>query len=470
MARATGTGWRGVRWVLAGVAAGLLLQVRGATLVVDPSGGTPYTTIQSAIDAALPGEDDVFVRCGYYRERILLKDGVSVRGEGAPCTTIDGGRRGTVVHVPEVQSTVELSGFTVRGGSMSAASFGFGIHMDGSGAPVITRNIIEDNFNSGIAVYPQASGVNLAPVITRNVIRNNLGCCSGGGIWLAGQSDAVVTSNLIVGNSATYGGGIYAAGKALIAHNTVVQNVAGGYGGGVWADGGIDASPTLRENVIADNRASSGGGVASISTPPLVVSRNDVFHNVPQNYWPGQDPTGQNGNVSVDPLFVDQRANFFGFQLRSSSPLLEAGVGGPSPGEAAFDLAGLPRFLDSDADGAAASDIGARENDGPTHLSALPQGDGFTWDPVVRQPTGYEAFRGDLSVLRAAGVYTQDPAVVPGARHFCALQAPALSDDDVPTPGQVLFYLAAARGAVAGTLGFTSSAVERVRTMECMAP
>jgi len=188
---------------------------------------------------------------------------------------------------------------------------------------------------------------------------------------------------------------------------------------------------------------------------------------LPDNYltWDGQDPTGQNGNVSIDPVFVDMRANFLGFQLRSSSPLLEAGVAGA---QSPLDLAGLPRPLDGDADGVSASDIGARENDGPTRLLAFLEG--CAWDPVLRPGTRYEAFRGDLDVLRATGVYTQDPDTVPGARHFCDLHAAALLDGEVPQPGQVLFYVAAARGAVPGTLGYTSAAVERPRTMACTPP
>ncbi len=444
-----------------------MLQTRGATLVVDPSGSTPYTTIQSAIDAAVPGQDDVFVRCGHYPGRILLKDGVSVRGERATCTTIDGQRQGgSVVRIPQLQASIELSGFTVRGGSFSPGAYG--VEIRSPGAPVITRNIIEGNFASGIGVYPWSSGDGLVPVITQNVIRDNRECCAGGGILLAGQSDALVTSNLIIGNSADYGAGIYVAGKALIAHNTIVQNLTTGLGGGVWANGGSGRSPTLQDNVIADNRATGGGGVVSYLTQYIVFSGNDVFGNFPDNYWTwnDQDPTGQNGNVSVDPVFVDMRANFLGFQLRSSSPLLEAGVAGAQP---PLDLAGLPRVLDGDADGVSASDIGARENDGPTRLAPLPQGDGFAWDPVG-QGGRYDAFRGGLAVLQTTGVYTQDPDTVPGARHFCDLQAPALLDDEVPDPGQVLFYLVAARGAVPGTLGYTSAAVERARTMACTPP
>src|SRR5262245_29128258 len=167
--RSSGSRHRGALWVLAGIAIVAVLHAGAATLVVDPAGSTPYTTIQAAIDAAVPGQDDVLVLCGTYRENLLLKDRVSVRGAGAACTTIDGRRLGSVVRIPELQDTIELSGFTVRNGAPTSGNLGSGIEMRSSGAPLITRNIVEGNFASGIAAYTWYSTVNLAPVITQNV-------------------------------------------------------------------------------------------------------------------------------------------------------------------------------------------------------------------------------------------------------------------------------------------------------------
>lgn len=459
--------------VLGGLASLLALRALAVTLIVDQTGGGSFSAIQPAIDAAAPG-DDVFVRCGTYAENVVMKEGVSLRGAGAPCTTIDGGRHGTVVRIPAMQGTVELSGFTLRGGNTALgppSSVGYGVEILG-GTPVISRNVIEGNIPGGVTASVGA-GVALAPTIVNNVLVGNGPCCYGGGIVLSGQSDAVVASNLLAGNVSDYGGGIFVAGKALIAQNTIVQNVAHAYGGGVWADGVSTAAPTLHGNVIVGNRSTaSGGGVFSWLSPAVRFSENDVVSNLPDNYFAanGYDPTGHDNNVSVDPLFVDERVSFLGFALRSSSPLLDFGMVPPFPyPELERDLAGLPRALDGDADGLGKPDLGARENDGPTRLLAT-QADGLSWDPVMRPGIGYEAFRGDLDVLRETGVYTQDPVSVPGARQFCALAVPSLSDTDVPVPGQALFYLAAARGTVAGTLGFTSAGSERPRTMPCVSP
>ena len=78
------------RLVLALLALLLVAPSRPETLVVDDDGTAPFQTIQSAIDAAVDLVDDVYVRCGYYAENVVLASSVDVIGEGAHCTTIDG--------------------------------------------------------------------------------------------------------------------------------------------------------------------------------------------------------------------------------------------------------------------------------------------------------------------------------------------------------------------------------------------
>ena len=84
------------------------LAAHAATLVVDPSGGTPYTTIQPAIDDAVAG-DEVFVRCGEYSGPVLMKNGVDLRGAGAHCTVIDGELKGSVVLMPTIDLPTTLT-------------------------------------------------------------------------------------------------------------------------------------------------------------------------------------------------------------------------------------------------------------------------------------------------------------------------------------------------------------------------
>ena len=85
-----------------------------------------YPTIQSAIDAASPG-DEVLVDDGLYPENLLIEKDLFLRSEnGADVTTIDGGSPdaddygSTIVVRPESNTThhpiVEIDGFRIKNG------------------------------------------------------------------------------------------------------------------------------------------------------------------------------------------------------------------------------------------------------------------------------------------------------------------------------------------------------------------
>jgi hypothetical protein len=78
------------------------------------------------------------------------------------------------------------------------------------------------------------------------------------------------------------------------------------------------AAPMIRRNIVASN---SGRGVLCLTgdTNPAFHC-NDVWNNVGGNYFGCTDPTGTNGNISVDPLFCDPANE--NFSLLSGSPCL----------------------------------------------------------------------------------------------------------------------------------------------------
>ena len=95
-------------------------------------------------------------------------------------------------------------------------------------------------------------------------------------------------------------------------------------------------------------------------TKPVVY---DVFDNragiigPPTNYVGVADQTGSNGNLSVEPDFVD--AFLDDFRLRPGSPVVDAGSGADVADAEDFD--GDPREVDGDDDGATVVDMGAQE-------------------------------------------------------------------------------------------------------------
>ncbi len=135
-----------------------------------------------------------------------------------------------------------------------------------------TGTRIQDNQagtdGGGIANAPGATAE-----LQRVTVRGNSAAQDGGGIFNQGTL-TIADASLIgrerdaSGNEAgRNGGGIAHAGGSLTVIGATIQgNVAGtapggGSGGGVWADPG--AQPDLRNVTVADNQATSGGGIAA---------------------------------------------------------------------------------------------------------------------------------------------------------------------------------------------------------------
>jgi parallel beta-helix repeat protein len=383
-------------------------------------------TIQVAIDEAASG-DTVLVAPGTYVERInFLGKAIAVTSEAGPAATIiDGGGDGVVVTFDSGEGPgAVLRGFTVTNGGgfmgggvavssasptiennvitantgcdgiginvsfgspsiagnritnnvRSGCSGGFGgagIKVSGAGAAVITGNVIADNSLTGA----DGGGISLFaagfPVIRNNVISGNsvsgvFPAAQGGGIWIVNQSDALVVQNLIIGNSAGEGGGIYwlvpsgATGPRVV-NNTIAGNFAivAGDGSAVYADG-FDANAALVNNLLigADGQTALHCGNFNDANPPI-VRFNDVFTLASPAYGGlCTDQTGVNGNVSVAPAFVNPMLD--DYRLQAISPVIDAGDS-TAADVPASDLDGDPRVVDGNGDGLAVVDMGAYE-------------------------------------------------------------------------------------------------------------
>ncbi|HYV85286.1 MAG TPA: MopE-related protein [Patescibacteria group bacterium] len=196
---------------------------------------------------------------------------------------------------------------------------------------LIEANLIADNLAQGTIGQGGGLYIDSAPgtIVRRNLIIGNRALLSGGGF--AGRSTVTVTDNLIYGNSAdVYGGGlsVYQV-TAQITNNTIVGNsatgtvipsgyIASAYGAGVDVTTLNTQNPpqvTLSNNLIVKNAVTStglGGGLHSDRTTPIIGTTNlwgnvkipSTSNNVGGDFTDAQ-VIGQNGNVSVDPLFVN---------------------------------------------------------------------------------------------------------------------------------------------------------------------
>ncbi|MBN1506690.1 MAG: right-handed parallel beta-helix repeat-containing protein [Sedimentisphaerales bacterium] len=349
-----------------------------------------YRSIQQAISDCTDG-DTVIVSPGVYYETINFSGKNVVLTSTDPndpkivgYTIIDADGDGTVVTFENGEtSEAVLTGFTITGGvgTLEEGSEGSYKFFTGGGiccrwgSPTITRNVIRGNhmpfreemvddtfyleYSFGGAIYA-VSGC----TITHNVIYNN-SAFEGGGICVY---EGIVANNIIYHNSAGYGGGVY-IGFGCLVNNTIVANDCSlypdyGCGGNVYAEFGYDEDLTVANNVICG--AESGGGLYCVVRPHKDLIRfNDVWNNTPGNYGTqdsrtgdsvfgdSADWTGQFGNISEDPRFVDVWNNTY--RISADSPCISAGDPVTIPASGRRDIDEDPRIF------AVRVDIGADE-------------------------------------------------------------------------------------------------------------
>jgi hypothetical protein len=93
---------------------------------------------------------------------------------------------------------------------------------------------------------------------------------------------------------------------------------------------------------------------------------------------------------------------------------------------------------------------------------------GFVEWQQEQGPTTWNVYLGDLSVLRATGVYTQAPGSNPLADRSCGVTDTFVADATVPAAGGVQFSLVAGvTGGVEGNLGQNSAGAPRPNTNPC---
>jgi predicted outer membrane repeat protein len=218
-----------------------------------------------------------------------------------------------------------------------------------------------------LALWAVAGGSIKDVVIEDNQGRN------GGGMWFADQYVPVTVSGLTVqGNTATQrGGGLYMryAGTGTMSSTLVASNAATLEGGGIYVSAvlqtatpcKLDVAPYTpgqcatnlatnldgmvlyanttagsgaglvngHENLVVSNSViagHAGAGVKVIGTGAQTWTFNDTF---PASFSGMSDPTGSNGNIAADPMFMAVPTDF---HLQVGSPLIDAGEGGADIG------------------------------------------------------------------------------------------------------------------------------------------
>ena len=281
-----------------------LLLVSGLLAAAISTPATPATlhvphdhkTIQTAVDAAKPG-DTVLVAPGFYKERIRLKPGITVKSAGndekgklglkrSETTIIDGNFKNATGPGAAMAEGSVLDGFTVTGvgeyndelwekhhatqGEEQAHE-----HIGEPGTPgisivgvtrcMVSNNIVHHNGYTGITITG-AKGKRVSPHVRRNVTYRNMG----GGIGSMKESTAFIEENICFENY--YAGIGHNNASPLVLNNTCYANIRAGIG----VSG--HSRPIVRGNKCYQNRR-AGIGIRSGEETQPIIEYNECYEN-----------------------------------------------------------------------------------------------------------------------------------------------------------------------------------------------
>jgi len=289
-------------------------------------------TLRAAIQEtnAMPGHDIISLPAGNYNLSIIgdnvsdatgdldITDDLTIIGDGAGTTIIDGGNRSRVFVVSS-EITVEISGVTLQNGNDAAtgggiynsgtltltdiaidsntAEAGGGIHNSATGDLTIISSTVSNNTaSSGGGIFNEGGMLSITDTVVssnsagssggirntgtvtimNSMVRDNMSGCAGGGIDNKSGGTATITSSNFKGNKAPHGGGIANdGGNASITDTVINSNTASSDGGGILNMPGCTL--TITNSTVKDNKAEAAGGInnaGNLTMTECIVSGN----------------------------------------------------------------------------------------------------------------------------------------------------------------------------------------------------
>ncbi|MBD3334589.1 MAG: hypothetical protein GF355_03650 [Candidatus Eisenbacteria bacterium] len=190
---------------------------------------------------------------------------------------------------------------------------GGAVAVQNAGATIVGNSFEDNSGTSGGALMLWSA----AGEVRGNTFEGNQASSSGGAVTFRTSNNVSFEQNILVGNSASGGGGAILLDDSSpeILLSTLAHNVALD-GGGIKMTG--PAAPLISQTLIAWNEGQGQVHCQTISAP--VFTCCDVFGEVQPFYDGGcEDPTGQNGNIALDPLFCGPQS----VELQECSPCVD---------------------------------------------------------------------------------------------------------------------------------------------------
>lgn len=238
------------------LALALVSGVSAATLTVDGAGscddlvGTPYCTIQAAIDDAVAG-DVVEIHEHTYTEDVLVTQSVTLTSVGAVASTIIEG-----------EIDIDADAVTVNGLTVTNPTGAFGIHTAESGTTgtTLTNNVVHHIGTAGVAGDVQAIYIVEADdvLVDGNTVHDV-------------ESTGASAKAIFVGDSTSENLGV------VLSNNDLSAVTAAGGGYGILVNSDLTTGLEILDNTVSDYEGAWAHGISlDGDTPDAIVEGNAV--------------------------------------------------------------------------------------------------------------------------------------------------------------------------------------------------
>ncbi len=213
------------------------------------------------------------------RGTVAISIGLFVGVSGAPAKDIN-----VPADQPTIQQGIDIAAdgdvvLVAPGTYVENIDFkGKAITVQGSGGPQVTTI----DGGSADSVVKFQSDERLDSVLEGFRITHGV-ASEGGGILCSGDASPTIRNNVLADNSASSGGGIFAdSGSPLLTDNQLEGNFASGYGGAFYT--GYSSWPTVLRCVFLQNTAGNGGAIEIEEASECTIEDCIFFENSSANF------------------------------------------------------------------------------------------------------------------------------------------------------------------------------------------